>query len=232
MKQVFRSLDMTILGEKNRDKAVDKRVRERLLDAAEELFCERGFGGTSVRDLAAAAKCNVASVNYYFGGKENLYIELWRGHLKRMREARLESIQQVVSRAESFSLEQLLRAFAQSFMGPLVDQHKAHRLIRLMAREMIDEHLPANMFIDEVITPTMAAMGPALLKACPNLGQSKVPLLIFSIAGQLVHLVRIHAMFGSKDHAKVPGLDMSEAVEHIVKFSAAGIRAYAEEKGQ
>jgi hypothetical protein len=54
--------------------------------------------------------------------------------------------------------------------------------------------------------------------------------VIFSIAGQLVHLVRIHAMFGRKDQAKVPGLDMSAAVEHIVKFSAAGIRAYAEER--
>jgi AcrR family transcriptional regulator len=221
---------MAVLSEKNKGNTTDKRVRERLLEVAEELFCKHGLAGTSIRDLAAAAKCNIASVNYYFGGKENLYIELWRGHLERMRETRLESIQQVVSRAEGFSLEELLTAFAHSFMGPLVDQHKAHQLIKLMSREMIDEHLPANMFIDEVITPTMKAMGPALLKACPNLEQSKVPLVIFSIAGQLVHLVRIHAMFGSKDQAKVPGLDMSAAVEHIVKFSAAGIRAYVEER--
>jgi AcrR family transcriptional regulator len=208
----------------------NKSVQNRLLNAAEELFCERGFEGTTVRELATAAGCNIASVNYYFGGKENLYIELWRGHLERMRETRLESIQQVVSQPEGFSLEQLLSAFAHSFMGPLVDQPKAHRLIKLMTREMIDERLPANMFIDEVITPTMKAMTPALLKACPNLEPSKVPLVIFSIAGQLVHLVRIHTMFDNKDQAKVPGLDMSQAVEHIVRFSAAGIRAYAEGK--
>ncbi|MHC4352523.1 MAG: TetR family transcriptional regulator, partial [Planctomycetota bacterium] len=45
-----------------------KGVRGRLLDSAEQLFAERGFDGTSIRDLAAAAGCNIASVNYYFGG--------------------------------------------------------------------------------------------------------------------------------------------------------------------
>jgi len=67
----------------------DKPVQERLLDAAEELFCEHGFEGTSVRDIAAAAGCNIASVNYYFGGKEKLYLEVWRRHFNLMRQARI-----------------------------------------------------------------------------------------------------------------------------------------------
>ena len=50
----------------------NKGVRDRLLDAAEELFCEHGFEGASIRDIAASAECNIASVNYYFGGKEKL----------------------------------------------------------------------------------------------------------------------------------------------------------------
>ncbi|MHC4998559.1 MAG: TetR/AcrR family transcriptional regulator, partial [Planctomycetota bacterium] len=43
-------------------------VRNRILDVAEALFCERGFEGVSVRELTAAAGCNLAAVNYYFGG--------------------------------------------------------------------------------------------------------------------------------------------------------------------
>ena len=51
---------------------IDKSVKERLLDAAEELFCGHGYQGTSIRDIAASADCNIASANYYFGGKNNL----------------------------------------------------------------------------------------------------------------------------------------------------------------
>ena len=46
---------------------------ERLLSAAEKLFAKNGYDGTSVRDITEAADCNVASVNYYFSGKEKLY---------------------------------------------------------------------------------------------------------------------------------------------------------------
>ena len=56
-------------------------VQDRLVKAGEDLFCRRGFNDTSVRDIAAAADCNVASINYYFGGKENLYLEIWRCRL-------------------------------------------------------------------------------------------------------------------------------------------------------
>lgn len=44
-----------------------------LLDTAEKLFAERGYSGTTVRQIAGAAKVNSATVNYYFGTKEALY---------------------------------------------------------------------------------------------------------------------------------------------------------------
>jgi AcrR family transcriptional regulator len=46
-----------------------------LLDAAKRLVAERGYAGTSVRDLAAAADANVASVSYHFGSRERLLNE-------------------------------------------------------------------------------------------------------------------------------------------------------------
>ena len=208
-----------------------KRVRERLLDAAEELFCERGFEGASIRDIAAAAGCNIASVNYYFGGKEKLYIEVWRRHLVQMRDARIGGIREVMSRnSGNPSLEDLLRSYTNAFIEPMADESRSRRLIKLMTREMLDRRLPANMFVEEMIKPTMTAMQKALTKTCPGLDESKVPLVVFSIVGQLVHVIRIKAMFEQTDNAEMPKFDLTEAVDHIVKFSAAGIRAYAEEK--
>jgi AcrR family transcriptional regulator len=47
--------------------------QEHIINAAIELFAEKGFEGSSIRDLAARADVNVAMVNYYFGSKEKLF---------------------------------------------------------------------------------------------------------------------------------------------------------------
>lgn len=43
-----------------------------ILRVAETLFAEKGFDGTSIRDIAKEAKINIAMVSYYFGSKEQL----------------------------------------------------------------------------------------------------------------------------------------------------------------
>ena len=43
-----------------------------ILEVAETLFAEKGFDGTSIRNIAKEAKINIAMVSYYFGSKEKL----------------------------------------------------------------------------------------------------------------------------------------------------------------
>ena len=43
-----------------------------ILEVAETLFAEKGFDGTSIRDISKVAKINVAMISYYFGSKERL----------------------------------------------------------------------------------------------------------------------------------------------------------------
>ncbi|HUS73020.1 MAG TPA: CerR family C-terminal domain-containing protein [Sedimentisphaerales bacterium] len=213
--------------------SADKPVQDRLLDAAEQLFSEHGFEGTSVRDIAAIAGCNIAAVNYYFGGKDKLYTEVWRRHLLQMRDARLQAIEQVMSESGGKPpLEDLLRSFANAFVGPFRDESRSRRFMNLMAREMIDQRVSVNLFVDEVVKPTMGAVRGALLRACPGLEESRIPLLIVFLAGQLMHVVHIKAMFDKAEVVEMPAFDLNEAVDHIVKFSAAGIRAYADGKTQ
>lgn len=220
-------MTMTIAHQKHAVENSDGGVRDRLLDTAEELFAEHGFNSTSVRDLATAAACNIASVNYYFGGKEKLYIEVWRRRLFLLRDIRVNSIDKVLSESEGKpDLEELLRSFAYAFIGPLVDEGGGPRLTKLMAREMLNPHLPAKMFGEDVIMPTLSAMQGALAKACPELPESKVPLIVFSLIGQLVHTIRLKTMFDSTSNEALPRLDSGEVIDHIVAFSAAGIRAY------
>ena len=51
-----------------------------IIETAERLFAERGFDGTSVRDIALEAGVNIAMISYYFGSKEKLMEALleWR----------------------------------------------------------------------------------------------------------------------------------------------------------
>jgi len=208
-------------------------TRERLLDAGEQLFSERGFEGTSVRELGALARCNPAAVNYYFGGKENLYVEVWRRHLVDMRQRRVESIRRVIFESGSQPvLEELLRAFAQAFVGPLVAEERGQRLVKLMAREMIDARLPPGMFGENVIKPTLAAMQEGLEKACPGLPGWRVPLVVFSLVGQLLHTIRIKGILHWIDKEAVAMFEPAKMIDHIVEFTAAGIRAFAKEKGE
>ena len=67
---------------------IDK--REQLLEAAEELFAEHGYEGTSTRMLAKKAGVNVAMVSYYFGSKEKLFEALVEDRAGILREKLLE----------------------------------------------------------------------------------------------------------------------------------------------
>ena len=152
------------LNEEKSDINYNKSVKERLLDSAEELFCEHGYEGASIRDIAASADCNIASVNYYFGGKHQLYEEVWRRHLIPMRDMRITGIERVMNQSENkANLEDIIKSFAEAFVGSMKDAKKTSRLNKLMAREYIDKNLPADMFLQEIMKPTVAIMQKALI---------------------------------------------------------------------
>jgi len=51
-----------------------KDARLKLLKISARMFSQKGYSGTSVRDIVAAAKMNVSAVSYYFGDKRSLYL--------------------------------------------------------------------------------------------------------------------------------------------------------------
>ncbi len=52
-------------------------VKNRIIGAAGPIFAQKGFAGTTVREICSAAKINQAAINYYFGSKENLYKDVF-----------------------------------------------------------------------------------------------------------------------------------------------------------
>jgi AcrR family transcriptional regulator len=52
-----------------------------ILTAAEKLFCEYGFEGTSTRQIAKESGANMAMINYYFGSKMGVFLEIMEGRV-------------------------------------------------------------------------------------------------------------------------------------------------------
>jgi AcrR family transcriptional regulator len=64
----------------------DSTTRDRALGAAARIFAERGYGMTSMRDIARAARIRVATLYHHFQSKDDLYLEVLEREQQRLRE--------------------------------------------------------------------------------------------------------------------------------------------------
>ncbi len=200
-------------------------TRGLLLEAAQELFARHGFDGTAIRDITSKAGRNIASINYFFGDKRELYEELFRLRLREMRESRLNVIKMVMS-SSSPSIEKLFFAYCTDFLKPFADPQKNQTFMRLFLREMAEQRLAKNMFFNELAKPTLTTMEDALLAICPKLSKKDAFMSILSLTGQLVHLMQIKILFEAAQGHPISSINTDEAVKHIVKFSTAGLKAF------
>lgn len=74
MSKVVHKARAASAGQSDRDAGASP--REVLLQTALELFSERGFNGTSIRDIANALGVSVSNIYHYFGNKEGLWLEI------------------------------------------------------------------------------------------------------------------------------------------------------------
>ncbi len=203
-------------------------TRERILDAAEKLFAARGFRRTSVREITSAARCNLAAVNYHFGGKSALYREMFHRRLRKLREMRIRGINEALRTAgEKADIETLLRAFTSTFLEPHIEGGDGRVLMKLFTHEIFDPHLPPSMVRREIIEPVQGAMTAAFVKIGIRLEGRSARRCVQSVVAQLIHVVQMHALARETEWANLGDFGFHGIVDHIVHFSAAGIRAAA-----
>src|SRR5215471_19103882 len=94
----------------------DQETRQRLLEAAVQLFAERGFQNVTVRDICAAAEANVAAVNYYFRDKWGLYKEILEGIIEQAK----RDTQAAHEARAGMSAEDRLRNYIRVFLRNLI----------------------------------------------------------------------------------------------------------------
>ena len=117
----------------------DKRVH--ILDSAEQLFAEKGFDGTSVRDIAGHAGVNLAMISYYFGSKEKLLVALI-AH----RSSYTHGILEELNKDERLSPWDKIERLVDLYVDKIVNNYKFHCIMTM--------HLPTIQSDDirEMIT--------------------------------------------------------------------------------
>src|ERR1700757_2277321 len=87
-----------------------------LLDAARQVFTERGFSDASIADIVERAGSSVCSLYHHFGGKSELFIALWQQHQLAHEEAASKAVADAKSRGVTDPCE-LFDAGAHAFMN-------------------------------------------------------------------------------------------------------------------
>jgi AcrR family transcriptional regulator len=197
------------------------------MSAAERLFAEHGFTPVSVRRITADAGCNLAAVNYHFGGKLGLYRETFRRRLALMRERRIGAVRRVLEDpARRPTLELVLRTFAEAFLEPFVADSEGRLVLSLIARETFEPQLPPEIFRSEMAEPVRRVLVDAIAGVARGASVRSIELCVESLIAQLVHALRLECLVTHRTPGGLPRLE--EVTAHIVRFSAAGIRAYAD----
>lgn len=117
---------------------VDK--KEHIINAAIELFAEKGFEGTSIRDLAAKADVNIAMVNYYFGSKDKLFEAIVEHKASYMRE-RLEEITTDKSKSDIEKIDAVIETYVERILSQRHYHRIIHQEIMLKQREEVHNNI-------------------------------------------------------------------------------------------
>src|SRR5204862_7995971 len=162
-------------------------TRTRILDAAEELFMQHGFEGTSMRLLTSTAGVNLAAVNYHFGSKDALIEALFRRRLDPMNAARIAELERLETEIKGRLLapEEIIRAFVGQSLRHMEDTKSGGRnFIRLLGRTYTEPTKPIRILIGQLYAPTMARYKAALERALPHMPGEEL-------------VWRMHFMFGT-----------------------------------
>lgn len=106
--------------------------REQILDAAAKLFVEKGFSGTSTRDIARATGMLPGSLYYHFSSKEDLLVAVFEEGVQRIS----DSVDAALAGAELDPWTRLLMASEAHLSMLLGGSNYAHVVIRVLPTDV------------------------------------------------------------------------------------------------
>ena len=198
-------------------------TKDRILGAAEELFAQHGFGGTSLRQVTAHADVNIAAVNYHFGSKENLVNEVFRRRMDEMSEQRLAQLEAAV-KDHPGELEPILAAFVEPALAMSQDRQGGGAFIRVIARAYAEKNDGLRKFLSEQYGHVLRAFGKAIGACVPELSKEQLYWRLDFVSGALTYAM---ADFGliKRRHGVSETTHRERAARELIGFAAAGLKS-------
>ena len=199
--------------------------RERILEAAGEIFAECGFRGATVRKICERAGVNLAAINYYFGGKEKLYSEV----LRHWHDFAIQKYPLLLGVDEDAPAEEQLRAFIRSLLFRLLDKGKPAWFGKLMMREMTEPTRAFERLVKETVRPRDKILASIVQKMIgAPISEEEIRLCCASIIGQCLYYYNARSIITRLYHQDVSKPDEIEGIaDHIMKFSLRGLEYYS-----
>lgn len=219
------------VGDSGKDRRKAARTRGTLLDAAESLFVQRGYYGTSLRDISRAAEAPVALSYYHFGSKEDLF----RAVIDRRADDNVTSLRAALDQVVSASGDQppapedVLRAFIAPVVEHSMRGGKGWRnYIRLLAQvaNLPQEEsflLPVNVHYDSVVREFVNQ----LQRVFPDMPAADVHWSFYFYQAAITHILIEAGVVDRQSGGLCKSSDLDIIVEKMTRFFAAGLRGMA-----
>ena len=194
-------------------------TKSRLLEGAGEEFAEKGFELARVRAICDRAGANLAAINYHFGDKEHLYVEVLREAHRCGLDPQEERFDRRLSPAER------LRTFIHHFLGRVLAMNQPEDWQhRLMLREMLSPTPFSEVLVREMIRPRFEFIRGLMQEICPEADDRRLNALAFSVIGQCLHYKMARRvterLIGDEGYR---ALDLDFLTDHITAFCLAAL---------
>lgn len=195
-------------------------TRDRLLEAAECLFAEHGYTSTSMRMISQQARVNIASANYYFGGKEGLWKAVMMKYAPQARDLRISMMEESMREG---SVEALAHSYVYpSFHGLLhmkLDELGSFpHYLRLLAICHVQTPEIAVEYIKEVYSPIRRKLHDCIRTLFPEASTYQIFWTVLAIESILIGLLtRLRLIMELMENNKVPKGSVQGLFDLIVR---------------
>ena len=197
-------------------------TRDRLLEAAGEIFAERGYRNATLRDICGRAEANNAAINYHFRDKEHIYFEVIEQEVEEIKKHFLfEEID------PNFPPEIKLHTFVSSMVRGMFDENHSCRFLKIMMQEIAEPTRGLDIVVEKIIRPTIGRLGVIVGEILgPTVDERTLydyTVSVMALCGEFHRGRAIHerlGMYTTFDQAAIEHI-----IEHILRFSLAALHA-------
>jgi AcrR family transcriptional regulator len=203
-------------------------TRQRIIEAAEVLFADRGVEVVSLRELTGLAKVNVAAIHYHFGTKEALLEHVFALRALPIAQRRfmlLDACRR--DRSGSVVLRDLLEAFLRPALE-IGDNPHLLSFMRLRARINIEKHATANAMLKRAFDETSKRFVAELCKTLPHLPRKDVFWRFHFILGAMTYTMANPGRIQSLSNNLCDPSDVEEALRRLISFAVTAFVAPAD----